>query len=307
MGGILTDRRRTDAHMRFCLRHVCDAPATQTSRPVLHWPRRSARPSRASTTPGEWRAVCRAGCRGVARLEWRHTHACTASVLLIPSPRGLLVRPCAPAVSSLSIVHGDLTTSNLMLVPKPDDALGGMVGSAAQARRMDVLLREQHATRCDRNAVAHAVCLLPRVATWFFLSAQVVIDFGLATVSQLNEDRAVDLYVLERAFLSTHPNSEKMVRGDERAQIGDSFALAQRTATGHDRCGDGCRALSFALRCLLLACVRISVCRGAQELPSLLQRRQQGAQQAQHRSDEKNSNAVADAAREHLAFVCISG
>jgi tRNA A-37 threonylcarbamoyl transferase component Bud32 len=40
--------------------------------------------------------------------------------------------------------------------------------------------------------------------------SQVVIDFGLASVSKLNEDRAVDLYVLERAFLSTHPNSEKM-------------------------------------------------------------------------------------------------
>lgn len=41
--------------------------------------------------------------------------------------------------------------------------------------------------------------------------SQVVIDFGLASVSEKNEERAVDLYVLERAFLSTHPNSEKMV------------------------------------------------------------------------------------------------
>lgn len=39
----------------------------------------------------------------------------------------------------------------------------------------------------------------------------VLIDFGLSYVSQLIEDKAVDLYVLERAFSSTHPNTEVMV------------------------------------------------------------------------------------------------
>ncbi|KAI8054257.1 kinase-like domain-containing protein [Syncephalis plumigaleata] len=38
----------------------------------------------------------------------------------------------------------------------------------------------------------------------------VMIDFGLSYTSTLAEDKAVDLYVLERAFLSTHPNSEAM-------------------------------------------------------------------------------------------------
>jgi TP53 regulating kinase-like protein len=33
----------------------------------------------------------------------------------------------------------------------------------------------------------------------------VIIDFGLASVSTLAEDKAVDLYVMERAVLSTHP------------------------------------------------------------------------------------------------------
>lgn len=32
-----------------------------------------------------------------------------------------------------------------------------------------------------------------------------MIDFGLSSVSSTPEDRAVDLYVLERAFASTHP------------------------------------------------------------------------------------------------------
>lgn len=37
-----------------------------------------------------------------------------------------------------------------------------------------------------------------------------LIDFGLAYTSTLVEDKAVDLYVLERAFVSTHPDSEPM-------------------------------------------------------------------------------------------------
>jgi TP53 regulating kinase-like protein len=35
-----------------------------------------------------------------------------------------------------------------------------------------------------------------------------LIDFGLARVTQNPEELAVDLYVLERAILSTHPNLE---------------------------------------------------------------------------------------------------
>ncbi|KAL1932852.1 hypothetical protein VTP01DRAFT_8530 [Rhizomucor pusillus] len=62
---------------------------------------------------------------------------------------------------AIDVVHGDLTTSNLML-------------------------------RQDNESV-------------------VVIDFGLSYVSPLPEDQAVDLYVLERAFASTHPNTEQLV------------------------------------------------------------------------------------------------
>ena len=36
-----------------------------------------------------------------------------------------------------------------------------------------------------------------------------LIDFGLSYVKNSIEDRAVDLYVLERAFISTHPQLEK--------------------------------------------------------------------------------------------------
>ena len=41
-------------------------------------------------------------------------------------------------------------------------------------------------------------------------SSLVMIDFGLSYTCKLPEDKAVDLYVLERAFLSTHPNTQKL-------------------------------------------------------------------------------------------------
>lgn len=38
----------------------------------------------------------------------------------------------------------------------------------------------------------------------------VLLDFGLSSTSALHEDKAVDLYVLERALASTHPQHELM-------------------------------------------------------------------------------------------------
>jgi TP53 regulating kinase-like protein len=40
-------------------------------------------------------------------------------------------------------------------------------------------------------------------------SELVMIDFGLASTSSMVEDKAVDLYVLERAIKSTHPEYER--------------------------------------------------------------------------------------------------
>ncbi|XP_038606304.1 EKC/KEOPS complex subunit TP53RK [Tachyglossus aculeatus] len=58
------------------------------------------------------------------------------------------------------IIHGDLTTSNMLLRP-PSEQLN-----------------------------------------------LVLIDFGLSFTSALPEDKGVDLFVLEKAFLSTHPHTE---------------------------------------------------------------------------------------------------
>lgn len=71
------------------------------------------------------------------------------------------------------VVHGDLTTSNLMLRPT---AAGSSVEEDGGNPSME--------------------------------GEVVLIDFGLAGQSNQDEDRAVDLYVLERAFGSTHPRTE---------------------------------------------------------------------------------------------------
>ena len=79
---------------------------------------------------------------------------------------------------SVGVVHGDLTTSNMMLRRRPASSKEGgeevITGNAALAGEI------------------------------------VLIDFGLAMQTVQEEDRAVDLYVLERAFGSTHPREEGM-------------------------------------------------------------------------------------------------
>ncbi|KAH9475036.1 EKC/KEOPS complex subunit BUD32 [Psilocybe cubensis] len=81
------------------------------------------------------------------------------------------------------IIHGDLTTSNMMV--------------RRQGSKSDLVL----------------------------------IDFGLSYHSSLVEDKAVDLYVLERAFASTHPDSEPMfasVLSAYATQLGKDWPALRR-------------------------------------------------------------------------------
>lgn len=91
----------------------------------------------------------------------------------------------------VDVVHGDLTTSNVLVRD----------GSAEVVRSV---LCGLPARAAHRFAVLNAT--IPQRA------AQVLIDFGLSYVSANPEDKAVDLYVLERAFLSTHPGCTALVR-----------------------------------------------------------------------------------------------
>ncbi|EXJ82572.1 BUD32 protein kinase [Capronia epimyces CBS 606.96] len=103
-----------------------------------------------------------------------------------------LLRRIGRAVGALhskgGVVHGDLTTSNIMVRPATNSSTSN--GSAAPT--------------IDENAQADDMPARPPN----FEGEIVLIDFGLATQSVQDEDRAVDLYVLERAFGSTHPRQE---------------------------------------------------------------------------------------------------
>lgn len=84
------------------------------------------------------------------------------------------------------VVHGDLTSSNIMVRPvEKQEANGPFAGG--------------HESGEEREPEKGVVDLEGQI---------VLIDFGLATQSVQDEDRAVDLYVLERAFGSTHPRQE---------------------------------------------------------------------------------------------------
>ncbi|KAI6808874.1 hypothetical protein KC340_g18290 [Hortaea werneckii] len=88
------------------------------------------------------------------------------------------------------VVHGDLTTSNLML--RRDGEAGGEGKGDAGAGTEEKEGQGQSRGGGDLEGEV------------------VLIDFGLALQSAADEDRAVDLYVLERAFGSTHPREEHL-------------------------------------------------------------------------------------------------
>ncbi|EDN03289.1 serine/threonine-protein kinase bud32 [Histoplasma capsulatum] len=112
------------------------------------------------------------------------------------------------AMHRAGIVHGDLTTSNLILRPiaPVSNALSEEDGQGSEASdlpldtpiRQDAELQSPTTTATTTN-----VGKKPSLA-----GEIVLIDFGLASQSIQDEDRAVDLYVLERAFGSSHPRTE---------------------------------------------------------------------------------------------------
>lgn len=108
-----------------------------------------------------------------------------------------LMRRIGSAVGRMhkvGIVHGDLTTSNMMLRPweKGREPLNGHASSGDGLLDGDI----------------------------------VIIDFGLASQSSSDEDRAVDLYVLERAFASTHSRAEELFRAVLDSAYREAFKQA---------------------------------------------------------------------------------
>jgi TP53 regulating kinase-like protein len=113
--------------------------------------------------------------------------------------RGLL-RRVGRAIGVLhargGVVHGDLTTSNLMV--------RHVVRDAARNGGEDEMPAAGNGSGNENKGLEEA-----GPSSIFVHPYEIVlIDFGLATQSIQDEDRAVDLYVLERAFGSTHPRQE---------------------------------------------------------------------------------------------------
>lgn len=101
---------------------------------------------------------------------------------------------------NVGVIHGDLTTSNLMLRPVVQK---GKIGEDAGLGATDALVEQQAVSSLGQGEI-------------------VLIDFGLATQTVQEEDKAVDLYVLERAFGSTHPEAEEGFKEVLRA-YGESY------------------------------------------------------------------------------------
>ncbi|XP_004586141.2 Na(+)/dicarboxylate cotransporter 3 isoform X4 [Ochotona princeps] len=76
---------------------------------------------------------------------------------------------------------------------------------SALARTMGQVLARMHDQDLIHGDLTTSNMLLKPPAEQLHI---VLIDFGLSFVSGLPEDKGVDLYVLEKAFLSTHPNTE---------------------------------------------------------------------------------------------------
>ena len=79
------------------------------------------------------------------------------------------------------MIHGDLTTSNMMLRP--------------------------NTLRLNSEVIKQTPI---QIAESGELGILYIIDFGLSCVSTKIEDKATDIYVLKRAFISTHPGSEPL-------------------------------------------------------------------------------------------------
>lgn len=84
------------------------------------------------------------------------------------------------------IIHGDLTTSNVLWqrVPAPSQEANAVTSTVSEGGGDEDTFKASGAA--DRDGL-------------------VVIDFGLVTDKNSAEERAVDLYVLERAIASSHP------------------------------------------------------------------------------------------------------
>ena len=118
---------------------------------------------------------------------------------------GILAREIGRTIAMLhsaKVVHGDLTTSNIMIRMKSSSNGNGNVNTIANTNNTDT----------DTIADVESIIINNIFSNENEANIEIVIiDFGLGKMQANVEDMAVDLYVLERAYASTHPNMESVM------------------------------------------------------------------------------------------------
>ncbi|KZM22361.1 Non-specific serine/threonine protein kinase [Ascochyta rabiei] len=123
----------------------------------------------------------------------------------------------------LGVCHGDLTTSNLML-RFPDEEESGQTKPAG---RMTTSAMREAAMNGEEPPPLEIPDEAPQSSERQSLAGKIyLIDFGLTSSTIQDEDRAVDLYVLERAFSATHPAAEPLFH-EVLAAYGKSYKGAK--------------------------------------------------------------------------------
>lgn len=125
----------------------------------------------------------------------REVQDCNEVVLVLMRNIGRVVG----RMHEVGVTHGDLTTSNLM-VKMPLTTDGEEVDIEAP-------LVPDTTSQDDLPDVRPSQHILQQFDSMILQGQVVLIDFGLSVQTVQDEDRAVDLYVLERAFGSTHPQA----------------------------------------------------------------------------------------------------
>lgn len=114
----------------------------------------------------------------------------------------------------LGVCHGDLTTSNLMLreTTSQPQSRTSPIPASTQGRQTTSSLREAASTGATEPPPAPppSSTTISSSQPFSLMGDIYLIDFGLTTASIQDEDKAVDLYVLERAFSATHPAAENL-------------------------------------------------------------------------------------------------
>eukprot|EP00794_Sanderia_malayensis_P019081 gene19081-20997_t len=106
------------------------------------------------------------------------------------------------------------TDENIQLLENLAKEMGEII---AKMHASDVV----HGDLTTSNIMRHENCLK---------NSLVMIDFGLSFISSLAEDKGVDLYVLERAFLSTHPNTEEIFKVFLKSYVDNSKSNSAKAA-----------------------------------------------------------------------------